>query len=604
MDKVIHVFLFVGLWANIRTVNAQNPACLPGTSSIAIESANVRAGLMNQGDMFWNTATSLPNFNWPKTQSNTQTIKNLMFASALWFGGIDKSDGNKVIASVQTYRESGRFRNFWPGPVLDGQNPATSSLNCKVWDQHFKVDRISIDSFFTALQTNPLPLAENKIPAQIKYWPGKGNQFLKASAIDSGLVNTIAFDQKLAVFIDVNFNGIYDPQNGDYPNLENRSSMVWWVMNDIGNIKSFPENTTLVPGANLEYQVLASTYPALNQQNYLDNSIFFEYIILNKGFRTLDSSYIGLWGDFDIGNPEDDYVQCHVMKNLSIGFNADNDDEGVIGYGLNPPAIAFKVLDGPLAYISDGIDNNRNGIVDESGEKILMSNFKYYNIGNNPTNGETRSFNDFYNYLKGNWKNGSRTTFGQEGITPVGTSNPICQFMFPGLSDPIGYGLGGTPQNPITLPEWSESVAGNPPGDRRSLISAGPFQLLPGGQIKYSFVTLVGFGGNNLENVNQISKISDSLDLFLPVLTSTNPFEKKAELIFNLYPNPAREKILVSTNESIEGLSLYNMQGMQMFYKAVKSQNVEILTNELPRGMYWVKASLKSGTMIKKLILE
>ena len=176
--------------------------------------------------------------------------------------------------------------------------------------------------------------------------------------------------------------------------------------------------------------------------------------------------------------------------------------------------------------------------------------------------------------------------------------------MFPGLSDPIGYGVGGTPQNPLPQPEWSEFTAANPPGDRRALVSAGPFQLLPGGQLKYSYVNLIGFGGNNLENIVQLNRTSDSLDLFFPVLTSVNPFEKKSKLIFNLYPNPAKEKVFVSLNEAIKDLFLYNMQGQLMVYKSGNSNNLEIKTVDLPRGMYMVKASLKNGNVIRKLVLE
>ena len=47
------------------------------------------------------------------------------------------------------------------------------------------------------------------------------------------------------------------------------------------------------------------------------------------------------------------------------------------GYGFNPPAIELT-FQGPLADPNDGIDNDRDGTVDEYGEQIIMSKFVYY----------------------------------------------------------------------------------------------------------------------------------------------------------------------------------------------------------------------------------
>ena len=49
------------------------------------------------------------------------------------------------------------------------------------------------------------------------------------------------------------------------------------------------------------------------------------------------------------------------------------------GYGTNPPAIGVDFFRGPLADLNDGIDNDRDGEVDEDGEQIIMSKFVYYN---------------------------------------------------------------------------------------------------------------------------------------------------------------------------------------------------------------------------------
>jgi hypothetical protein len=60
---------------------------------------------------------------------------------------------------------------------------------------------------------------------------------------------------------------------------------------------------------------------------------------------------------------------------------------------------------------------------------------------------------------------------------------PVCEFMFPGDSDPCNWGTlfqppnGGYNQNGKY---WTEEESGNEPGDRRFMQSAGPFTLKPG----------------------------------------------------------------------------------------------------------------------------
>ena len=587
-------FIFIFLFLNIYLTVAQ-PTCFPGVSKAEISEGNVRATFMNQGDMFWDPAQSVSKFKWPK---NAPTNTNLVFAAAIWFGGIDKADNNNVIVSGQTYRASGGFRTYWPGPVTNGI--ATPAKECRFWDQHFKVTKQDLDQFFTL----SLPTSPGLVPAGILRWPGKGNEILKSIALDSAYQNLSVFDQVLAPFIDVDGNGIYNPLIGDYPDLKNRLSMIWWVTNDNANNKSFPENTTLVPAGNLEFQMMASTYPVANGQNYLDNTIFIDAKVINKGTKTLDSCYIGFWTDFDIGNANDDFVECNVQENLIIGLNADNDDEGPGGYGVNPPAIAFKAIDGPMAYPADGLDNNRNGFVDEPGEKIFMSCFKYYNIGTNPINGEPLRFNHYYNLLKGNLKNGSKTTYGGNGTSPVSSTNPATTFMFPGASDPLGYAMGGTPQNPIVKEPWTELSSSNIPGDRRSLMSAGPFQLLPGASFHYTLCNLIAFGGTILENVNELSLISDSLDNYLPTITASDPLIKPKISNFDIFPNPAKDKITVSSTLLIEKIRIMDLQGRFLVESTPLKNDATIDLARFNSGLYLISIKAGGKTEITKMIKE
>ena len=183
----------------------------------------------------------------------------------------------------------------------------------------------------------------------------------------------------------------------------------------------------------------------------------------------LNDTYFGQWVDPDLGYYLDDYVGCDVSLGLGFCYNGDAEDEGANGYGFNPPAIGVDFFQGPLADPLDGIDNNRDGTIDEPGEQIIMSKFVYFNNDATVT-GNPNSGTDFYNYLQGIWKDNVPMTFGGDGHGGgIGSTTTECNFMFPGTSDDAFIGQ-----------EWTELTAGNIPADRRFVQSAGPFTLQPG----------------------------------------------------------------------------------------------------------------------------
>ena len=110
-----------------------------------------------------------------------------------------------------------------------------------------------------------------------------------------------------------------------------------------------------------------------------------------------------------------------------------------------------------------------DGIVDN--ERLGMGRFVYYNNDQDPVNGNPSGADDFYQFLTATWRNASPVTYGGNG-TAAGTA---CKYMFPGSSDPGGFGTGG-----VTQAAWDEASSGNVPDDRRFLQSAGPFKLQPG----------------------------------------------------------------------------------------------------------------------------
>ena len=121
--------------------------------------------------------------------------------------------------------------------------------------------------------------------------------------------------------------------------------------------------------------------------------------------------------------------------------------------------------------------NFGDGIVDN--ERYGMRRFVYYNNDGDVARGNPHVAFEYYNFLRGIWRNNVRMTYGGTGYNIGSTTE--CDFMFPGNTDPCNWGTKGVAtdyKNPAT--GWTEESEGNQYGDRRFMQSAGPFTLKAG----------------------------------------------------------------------------------------------------------------------------
>ena len=615
--------------------------CKPGVSRTDLDINNVRARYMNQGDMFWDPAASLARYEVPKRTDNTTTSKNSVFAAAIWIGGLDKSTGtSNLLVMAQTYR--GSFRNYWPGPI-QYDNPdngiPTKDKVCLAWDQHFKCNRKTVVDYVDYMAGNVPPFSV--IPNEIKYWPGKGNPFLKQKAeftADPAARNSLDH-HSLANFFDADTNGIYNPALGDFPLwagtekdaecgtdvriAAGADQVIWWVCNDGGNTKNFPSNTIPIGSIGMEVHYEAFAYAATDATN---DMTFLRQKLFNYGPYILDSTYMAQWMDPDLGYANDDYVGCDVMRGLAICYNGDDFDEGSSGYGENPPALGVDFFRGPFPDDPlDEIDWDRDcrGPVPippdtsrDIRERITMSGFIYYNIGGHPRNGDPVAPNHFYNYLRNKWKDGSDISYdGGAGLDPVSSDKPKAKFMFPRNSDPYGFGCGdATCANPIPCKSgWSEESAGNAKGDRRFLANNGPFTLQPGALNECTIGIVwarTGSGGAQ----GSFGKLLSADDLaqqrfdecFQRNVGPNNPnleiLESGQSLVFNIIPDTIARNPTVMTTETYTELNrkvknstngediYYRFQGYKIYQLVDDRVSVQDLDN--PDKARFLKADI------------
>ena len=504
----------------LKTPPPKAAGCSPPTTTTYLELNNVRAMIHTAGNLW-----QIPGQNYAQYEVPKNSGVMALFTSALWLGGTDINNQLKLAAL--------RYRNgqdYWTGP-LSQIYAETSYETCNKYDKHFITTQDMVREFSawyeagladqsngTATQTELFP--NYQVPEIIKNWPAHGDV-------------SLGQDYYLAPFFDFNSDGNYNYLDGDYPWYDikkNKQCSVdrtvslygdqnfWWVMNDKGNIHT----ETGADPIGMEIRAQAFAFASNDEVN---NMTFYNYELINRGTQTLYNTYFGFFTDGALGDPYDDYTGCDVNRGLGYYYNGDNfdgDNSGYKGYGYSPPAVGVDFFEGPFQD-NDGIDNAYgigdnealngigygDGVIDN--ERFGMRRFLYYS---NTTNGaninqtDPTSAADYYNYLRGFWKDGTKFVYGGSGhiSDPQADPNTPCEFMFPGDTDPQGWGTNGVPQA-----NWTEQTANNTPNDRRFVESAGPFILKPGAvnNITVGVVWARSTGGDPFTSVETLRRADD-----------------------------------------------------------------------------------------------
>ncbi len=502
--------------------------CTPSSAFEWLDINNVRTRINAGGDMWWD----LPSGTGSKYFIPANGSATSLFAGSLWIAGVDVN--NQLKCAALRFRQVGN--DYFTGPLtVDGKASITPET-CAKWDKIYKITRAEVDEFLAAFDPNTGKLADDyQMPTIIEKWPAT-----RSGEDPDGIA------YYLAPFYDADGDGQYDPNSGDYPYYDISNELchtkiptmeeeihgtmhgsiladqvlkgdqtLWWIFNDKGAAH------TESGGQAIGIEVRAQAF-AFATNDEINNMTFYSYEIINRSTYTLTGTYFSPWTDVDLGYGWDDYVGCDVGRGLGYGYNGtavDGSGEPE-AYGAQPPALGIDFFQGP--YMDpDGIDNPKynfeivanfdhldpvtndsiftydtvgqtqvvdfsingvnfgNGIVDD--ERFGMRRFVYHN-NNSSQNGDPETAPEYYNYLRGIWKNGAKMSYGGDAFQ-TDVVGPDCDFMFPGDSDPWNWGTGGNPPGGgfnTNGKYWSEEQCGNAPNDRRFMQSAGPFTLEPG----------------------------------------------------------------------------------------------------------------------------
>lgn len=382
----------------------------------------------------------------------------------------------------------------------------------------------------------------------IANWPGNGN-------VSEGIA------QQLAPYVDVNNDQIYNPMDGDYPYIQGDQA-VYVIMNDAAG----DHTATGADSLGVEIHVMFYQY---NTADAIDNTTFMNVKLYNRSSTNYHDFYFGLFMDYDLGSSVNDYVGCDSTRNLSYVYNGEDTDDGQggqPGYGANTPAFGSMMLNEP------------------------MGTFLYYNIGGG-ANGDPNSAVDQYYYLQGIWQNGAHMLYGGNGFNS-GTTLMQSNYMFTG--------------NPYLNTGWTEISEGNPPGDRRAVMSTAGHDFLANASncIDVAFIYNRD-GADHLENVNELLGTADFVQNFYD--NNIQPCNQiflenveKSSSNFTIFPNPSDGNFYVNVTENTT-VVVFNLNGQIVATEnCVEGKNQIQL--DLSNGFYIVQ--LKTNETISYVKIE
>lgn len=485
-----------------------------------------------------------PGFELPRGSNRYGIYSNLFIV------GAKKNNSN----TFNVYPDQQLFGNQFEIGPRGTNNEVTRSFMVKI--AQFQIDRhrtLFNDSSYVA-------------PESITKWPAKGD-------------STLGEPSDLAPFIDVNNNGCYDPENGDYPVIKGDEAIYW--------INRPPETSAL---NDLEYHYMVYTMNNPNVDS-IKRTLFVDYTVINRSNTAYDSIKVGIHLDTDIGGASDDYVGCDSLNNIMYGYNSDSHDgssNGQPAFGGNPPAVGLKLVNENLdSYVS-------------------------YHSGSGAHSGPPTSASEFFNYMNGRWKNGAPITYGGNGLNQ--NSNQLTKHMFTG--------------KPQTNSGWTESSASMPAGDKSAMGSVPYFSLQPNERktitmaIGYAFANDGFFPQNHVlaipamsNTLNYAKAVYDSLqpnngvlatNYNCPIIKVSINEAQITEESVSLYPVPTTGAFTIESDVPMKQIEIIDIRGTRIseYTLAAQSNLIEMsLPSSATKGLYFVRIQFENQQWISKKIM-
>ena len=372
-----------------------------------------------------------------------------------------------------------------------------------------------------------------------------------------------------APFIDRNGNGFYDAPppftavftvdsliTGGYdePGIAGKNptnpadQVLWHVYNDLDRLQ-----TVALQGSEPIGLEIQKTIWGYNRTDALGNVYFSRTRIINKGGVDidgngtkgsfyLDSMYVAQWADADLGSAGDDLLGVDTLLGLGYFYNGSPTDNGYQKFNLPPPSVGYDLLSGPIVP-SPG-DSALFDLTRRYGLRNLgLSAFTYFSPGD-PFSDPGRT------YATGTlrWFRIFR------GFAP--TDAPDRYFPHPPGVTPGPFPYSGDPVTGTGILDGLGTSYSFPPGDRRAILTTGPFRLAPGDTQE---VVLAFVGGLGFDRISSISVLRTTTRLAQSVYDNIlRSFAPRTSVEVD-YPNQAQSAVTILSDAS--GIPTQNIEG-------------------------------------------
>ncbi len=493
---------------------------------------DVKAIYLADGRMFWDaTKTGNPMYYVPK--NNPKKVSTI-FAGAFMIGGVD--GGGQLHTAGMTYRQRGV--DFWPGPLNTTTCEPHEPAN---WNRIWNVKKSTIDYHRANYKS-----ANYVVPQEILDWPGNG---------------PFGCSPVLAPFFDRDGDGLYEPLVGDYPIIKGDQA-VFFILNDNGG-----EHTHYPGGLPLKIEIHGMAWARTSTNKFLDQATFLTYTVFNRSASTYYNTRAIIFTDFDLGNPEDDYISTDTNRNLIYCYNADSIDEDrqAYGYGLNPPAQGVLFLD-----------------------RKLNNSIAFTNQGIAGVNSDPEDAVELYRYLNGFWADGNPLVYGTTDGRGVGNSS---KYIFTGnMCDETG---------------WIET---QPKGDRRGLGTFVIDTFLAGSNFTINLAFVYARGDPGISSSE--CKILDAADYLQAEfnsgrLTGINTPVSLEKL--SVSPNPVTDVSIIKLGYLNEGnfdVTITDLAGRILKVENNIDADYKILASDFTTGMYIIKLRSNSKEYVSTFIVK
>lgn len=335
------------------------------------------------------------------------------------------------------------------------------------------------------------------------------------------------------------------------------------------------EDAARQKGYPMQLQVEERVYSWAKEE--LRDMVVLHYTVENKSNDTLAQCFFAPVYDIDLVNDEDNtgasndrvrYYKESPELNLAVGWTMTNKGEAGKGFGY----IGLTLLETPA--INDTSYIRKNKTIYPQSEQIGLFSFRAWNSDQDIKNDE-----DMYYFI----------------------------------SDDKGDDEG-----------WRESDKG--PGDKRMLMSVGPFTMLPGDKARFAVGlvfalpakggeadgTTADIAGANPSDPSLVNKVRALQKEYYKANTSGVSDESNSIIIINaVYPNPTAKALNVDYSVEQDAdvrISIIDQFGteMQVLYSGVRNagkhtEQLQLDTDPISSGVYYLQVKIGNETKTKAI---